>query len=66
MNQKNIKKKIKVNIYSDIYESCSICGKNMYKTSKIWVTRNEDRYICKHCKDKYKIEAVRCGDLNLV
>jgi predicted SprT family Zn-dependent metalloprotease len=65
MNQENIKtKKIKVNTYSDVYESCSICGKNMYKTKDIYVDRGSDRYVCGHCKDKYEIEAIRCRDLD--
>jgi predicted SprT family Zn-dependent metalloprotease len=68
MNQENIKiKKIKVNTYkdySDVYESCSICGRNMYKTSQIWVDKETDRYMCRHCVDKYEIEAVRCRGLD--
>jgi predicted SprT family Zn-dependent metalloprotease len=65
-NQENLKTQKKVNTdntYSDIYESCSICGKNMYKVSQIWVDRATDRYACRHCVDKYEIESVRCRDL---
>jgi predicted SprT family Zn-dependent metalloprotease len=63
MNQTEIKK-IKVNTYSDVYESCSECGRNMYKISQIWVSVESDRYLCKHCIDKYGIDAVRAGDLD--
>ena len=63
MNQteKNIERK--ANIHSDVYESCSECGRDMFRTKDIWVT-TEDRYICKHCKDRYGIDAVRCVDLD--
>lgn len=64
MEQENTKKIIKVNTYNYIYESCSICGRSMYKTSQIYVTCDTDRYICRHCKDKYGIEVVRCRDLD--
>lgn len=53
----------KVNIHSDIYESCSECGRDMFRTKDIWVTE-EDRYVCKHCKDVLGIDAVRCADLD--
>ena len=55
--------KNKVNTYNYIYESCSICGRKMYKTSQIWVDKN-DNYICKKCKDFNDINAVPCMDLN--
>lgn len=65
MKQENTKKKktVNINTYSDIYESCSICGKNMYKVKDIYVDKASDRYICRHCVDKYEIEVVKCKDL---
>ena len=64
MEQENTKKIIKVNTYNYIYESCSICGRKMYKTSQIYVDRGTDRYVCHHCVDTYEIEAVKCRDLD--
>jgi hypothetical protein len=64
MNRENIKIKKRVNTYSEVYESCSICGKNLYKVKDIYVDRATDRYVCCHCVNTYEIEAVRCRDLD--
>ena len=62
MNQTNLERK--ANIHSDVYESCSECGRDMFRTKDIWVTVDSDRYVCKHCKDTLGIDAVRCADLD--
>lgn len=60
MNQE----KVKANTYSEVYESCSECGKNMYRVSQIYVDKN-DRYICRSCKDKYNIMATKALDYDI-
>lgn len=48
---------------SFIYETCSCCGKNLFKTKDIFITKDSDRYICKKCKEIHNINAVKCADL---
>jgi transposase-like protein len=48
--------------YSDVYESCNICGRNMYKVNHIWVDV-DDHYICAVCKKKHNIQAVKCAEI---
>jgi len=64
MNQKKMNLQRKANIHSDVYESCSECGRDMFRTKDIWVDEDTDKYICKHCKDRYGINAVMAVDLD--
>ena len=55
MNQKKMNLQRKANIHSDVYESCSECGRDMFRTKDIWLDRETDRYVCRHCKDVLRI-----------
>ncbi len=61
-----MKQEKKVNTYKDdyVYESCYICGRNMYKASQIFVDIKNDHYICGLCKKKHNIKTVKCRDLD--
>ena len=49
--------------FSDVYETCQICGKDMDDIDEIFIDVELDQYICKQCKNEYEIEAVKCRPL---
>jgi len=49
--------------YSDVYESCSICGRDMSNPKYIFVEVDSDLYICAICKKKHNIHAVQCAEI---
>ena len=63
MRQENKVNTAKNEGYSDVYESCYICGRNMYKVKQIRVDEN-DNYICKRCVKENNIFTIPCADLN--
>jgi len=46
-----------------VEERCTKCGKRMTNVEYIWVDEN-DRYICTFCKNKHKINAVHCAEMD--
>ena len=49
-------------IESYIYESCSMCGKDMVNIKDIFIDTDKDTYICSECGDKYDLSVVRCAE----
>jgi predicted SprT family Zn-dependent metalloprotease len=50
-------------VYSDVWESCSICGRDMSNVNRIYLDIEKDTYICQVCKVKYNIYAVKCAEI---
>lgn len=61
-----MKKIVRVNRYREddgVYESCSICGRDMFSVRDILIDKETDRYVCSKCKMIHKLDTVRCRDL---
>jgi len=66
MNQKrHSKEEYNNNEYINNYinESCFYCGEEFIHIEDILVDRR-DRYICQECSIIYRIEAVRCREID--
>ena len=66
MNQKHhSKEEYNNNEYNDscTYENCNYCGEEFIHIEDILVDER-DRYICEECSIVYRIEAVRCREID--
>jgi hypothetical protein len=63
MNQEKKVNTVKKNGYSDVYESCFICGRDMTNINRIFITIDTDQYICQVCKKKHNVYAAKCAEI---
>jgi hypothetical protein len=57
------KNKVNSKVYSDVWESCSICSRNMSNINRIYLEIDSDKYICQVCKKIHNIQAVKCAEI---
>ena len=63
MNQKCPSKE-EYNNYEYINESCFYCGEEFIHIEDILVDAMSDRYLCQECLIVYRIDAVRCREID--
>ena len=63
MNQKRSSKG-EYNNNDYINESCFYCGEEFIHIEDIFIDTERDRYICEECSIVYRIDVVRCREID--
>jgi len=63
MNQKRHSKE-EYNNNEYINESCYYCGEEFIHIEDIFIDTERDRYICEECSIVYRIDVVRCREID--